>query len=95
MQSSNEYSREWSEAAYYYFSDAQDERIGERIAEQCLKGDASHRQRSANECREQGAHLDASLVTHHDVRMRTTLTLDDDLAKELQETEAVADRSRK
>ena len=35
------------------------------------------------------------MVAHHDVRMRTTLTLDDDLAKELQETARSSGRSFK
>ena len=40
-------------------------------------------------------HIDALFVTHHDVRMRTTLTLDDDVAQVLRETARNSGRSFK
>jgi hypothetical protein len=39
-----------------------------------------------------GAHLDISTTTHHDVYMRTTLTLDDDIADSLRELARLLDK---
>ncbi len=41
------------------------------------------------------AHLDSSSLKHHDVLMRTTLTLDDDLAERLKESARQSGRSFK
>jgi predicted transcriptional regulator len=40
-------------------------------------------------------HLDIKIIKHHDVLMRTTLTLDDDLAERLKEIARQGDRSFK
>lgn len=40
-------------------------------------------------------HLDINDFKHHDASMRTTLTLDDDLAQQLKELARVSDRSFK
>jgi hypothetical protein len=64
------------------------ERLPEHVRADFIEGatPGGVRRRSQGlRARERGAHLDSSLNRHHDVYVRTTLTLDDDLAARLKE----------